>query len=123
LEGAYGEQPGYDLSSGFRILPTNEKSDLPAWTKSFLTDDKASFDKVRYLLTFRPFSKLPAAVVSGYFAGELALLPFPEAWYSGMPTYLKLQKKLPLAMQIPLLKWLPGTGCRQSARYTIGLDA
>ena len=105
LEGAYGEQPGYDLSSGFRILPTSEQSDLPAWTKSFLTEDKASFDKVRYLLTFRPFSKLPASVVSRYFAGELALLPYPGSLvFWGMPTYLKLQKKLPLAMQIPLLK-------------------
>jgi hypothetical protein len=105
LEGAYGEKPGSTLNSGFRILPSDDSSELPSWTKIYLIDDDASLDKVKYLLTFRPFSKLPASVVSKYFAGELALLPFPGSLvFWGMPTYLKLQKKLPLAMQIPLQK-------------------
>ncbi len=105
LEGAYGEKPGSALNPGFKILPSGEYSELPAWTKSCLADDSDSFENVKYLLTFRPFSKLPAKVVSRYFAGELALLPYPGSLvFWGMPTYLKLQKKLPLALQIPLLK-------------------
>ena len=105
LEGAYGEKPGSQLPNEFRILQSGEYSDLPGWTKSYLTDDSDSFDKVKYLLTFRPFSKLPSKVVAKYFAGELNLLPYPGSLvFWGMPTYNKLQKKLPLANQIPLLK-------------------
>jgi hypothetical protein len=105
LEGAYGEKQGSTLNSGFKILLSGDFTELPSWTGPYLASDSASFDKVKYLLTFRPFSKLPAQVVSKYFAGELCLLPFPGSLvFWGMPTYLKLQKKLPLAIQIPLLR-------------------
>jgi hypothetical protein len=105
LEGAYGEKQGSPLTSGFKILPSGDVAELPSWTSSYIASDTSSFDKVRYLLAFRPFSKLPAQVVSKYFAGELCLLPFPGSLvFWGMSTYLKLQKKLPLAIQIPLLR-------------------
>lgn len=105
LEGAFGEKQGISLNSGFKILPSGSKDELPSWTKAYLSDDKDSFDQVKYLLTFCPFSKLPSIVVSKYFSGELSLLPYPGSLvFWGMPTYLKLQKKLPLAIQVPLLK-------------------
>jgi len=59
---------------------------------------------VKYLLTFRPFGKLPAAVRRAYLAGELHLLPFPGSLvFWGAPPYRRLQRQLPFAMQIPLL--------------------
>ena len=71
-------------------------------------DDSADWDKVRYLLTFRPFSLLPPQVRANYLAGRLHLLPFPGSLvFWGMPTYARLQKELPLAGQIPLLRLVP----------------
>ena len=66
---------------------------------------------MRYLLTFRPFSLLPAQVKANYLAGSLHLLPFPGSLvFWGMPTYARLQKELPLAGQIPLLRLVPRHG-------------
>ena len=93
------------LSTGFRILPYQTDIQLPSWTGAYLVNDSSPFDKVRYLLTFKPFSLLPDVVKQLYFSGKLVLLPFPGSLvFWGMPTYKKLQKELPLAMQIPLLK-------------------
>ena len=96
---------------GFRILPTeidsrfpywSEKS-LPSWTKSFLWDNSTPIDDVRYLLTFKPFSRLPAAVRTRYLAGKIILLPFPGSLvFWGMKSYLRLQAEMPLAFQLPL---------------------
>ncbi len=99
------------LSLGFRVLP-NETSltniTLPSWAEAFLVDDNARWNKVRYLLTFRPFSMLPPQVRANYLAGGLHLLPFPGSLvFWGMPTYARLQKELPLARQIPLLRLVP----------------
>jgi peptidase M28-like protein len=99
--------------AGFRILPSESHErfphwidvSIPSWTQAFIVDDKASYDDVRYLLTFRPFSHLPAAVRERYLAGKLHLLPFPGSLvFWGMPTYLRLQAELPFAIQIPLLR-------------------
>ena len=96
---------------GFRILPTeidssfpywSEKS-LPSWTKSFLWDENTSIDGVRYLLTFRPFSRLPVVVRTQYLAGKIILLPFPGSLvFWGMNSYLRLQAEMPEAFQLPL---------------------
>jgi len=122
LSGACGEsvdRPEQLLPLGFRILPSGTKGTLwtqgtptgpevdllPSWTRPFLVNDDASYEGVRYLLTFRPFSALPSAVKARYLAGQLSLLPFPGSlalW--NMPTYQQLQKELPLAGQIPLLR-------------------
>ena len=60
-------------------------------------------DDVRYLLTFKPFSRLPAVVRNRYLAGQLALIPFPGSLvFWGVPIYVKLQEELPMAMQLPL---------------------
>jgi len=90
---------------GFCILPSDSGIQLPSWTKDLIINDKSDFENVRYLLTFKPFSQLPAQVKEFYFLGRLSLLPFPGSLvFWGMPTYKRLQKQLPIAMQIPLLK-------------------
>src|SRR5258708_11829399 len=115
LKRAYGEadDPAQLEQLGFRILPTkqNPADSLPEWTKAFVVNGRASFDKVRYLLTFRPFNDLPAAVRQRYLNGQLNLLPCPHSLvFWGMPTYRKLQRELPTAMQIPLLKLVARRG-------------
>ncbi|HTO59563.1 MAG TPA: hypothetical protein VMJ74_17305, partial [Pseudomonadales bacterium] len=60
--------------AGFRILPAKLErrypqwatNELPTWTKRFVVDDDAQFGRIRYLLTFRPFSDLPAAARRAY---------------------------------------------------------
>ena len=92
-------------SIGFRILPSDNSIALPKWTAKYIVNEQESFDNVRFILTFKPFSTLPKIVKQQYLSGKLALLPFPGSLvFWGMPTYLKLQKELPMAMQIPLLK-------------------
>lgn len=109
LENAYGEKFTNHASikeSGFRILSSSDSLAL-SWTKELIINDDSSFDKVKYLLTFRPFSSLPSAVRENYLSGRLNLLPFPGTLvFWGMPGYNKLKKKLPLAGQIPLLNIL-----------------
>ena len=115
LHAAYGEPPERlaDLrGAGFRILPGSAEAvcklwrqgPLPSWTKPFLLGAREPIKGVKYLLTFRPFGSLPAAVRKAYLAGQLHLLPFPGSLiFWGCPPYLKLHRRLPLAMQIPLL--------------------
>jgi len=119
LAAAYGERAsGRDglRAAGFRILPTGPEScfpywssdPLPAWTRPFLVDEFASFEDARYLLTFRPFGRLPAAARGRYLSGRLALLPWPGSLvFWGQPKYIRLQEELRPAMQIPLLKLVP----------------
>lgn len=115
LSAAYGESAVNlaDLRrAGFRILPRGTEPDfpywregpLPSWTASYLWTEGTSTQAVKYLLTFRPFGQLPAAIRRDYLAGKLHLLPFPGSLlFWGAPPYLRLQRELPLAIQIPLL--------------------
>ncbi|NVO10906.1 MAG: M28 family peptidase [Bacteroidales bacterium] len=92
-------------NAGFRILPNDSSTPLPKWTGDFIVNNQSSYEGVRYLLTFLPFSNLPDTVKQLYLSGKLALLPFPGSLvFWGMPTYRKLRYELPMAMQIPLLK-------------------
>jgi hypothetical protein len=104
---AYGEVISAERSlfdTGFRILDGTHSTDLPGWTREFLCNEKDDWDKVKYLLTFRPFSTLPAIVKESYLFGKLNLLPFPGSLvFWGMQNYLRLKQELPLAGQIPLL--------------------
>lgn len=108
LSEAYDEKLSDEASlhsAGFRILPADKDSTLPQWTRSYLIDDTTSFDRVKYLLTFKPFAFLPADVKERYLAGKISLLPFPGSLvFWGMPTYNRLKKEFPLAGQIPLLR-------------------
>ena len=115
LNGAYGESfdKFADLKkAGFRILPGigdsslpyPQDTPLPSWTKPYLLSNRENMESVKYLLTFRPFGQLPKAVQSAYLSGDLNLLPFPGSlvFWGALP-YLRLQRELPLALQIPLL--------------------
>lgn len=100
---------------GFRILPSLEygqNSDpLPKWTRRFVLDERAALDDVRYLLTFRPFATLPQAIQEYYFNGKLTLLPFPGSLvFWGATPYLRLQKQLVFALQLPLQRLVPRHG-------------
>jgi hypothetical protein len=95
--------------AGLRILPQGDllgwpQEPLPSWAGPLLLNEGRALRGVRYLLTFRPFAELPAAVRRAYLAGSLQLLPSPATlipWGEGH--YLRLRAELPLAMQIPLL--------------------
>jgi hypothetical protein len=118
LATAYGEHTDQleDLGrAGFRILPINDgqhrklenipgEGTLPTWTKPLLLTEEQSLRGVKYLLTFRPFIRLPAAVQRAYLDGRLHLLPFPGSMvFWGAPNYWQLDRELPMALQIPLL--------------------
>ena len=106
LKDAYRENVNSESSlydAGFRILPSGNTK-LPGWTKNFIAEDLSSYDNVRFLLTFKPFSSLPEIVRKKYLDGKLSLLPFPGSLvFWGMPGYNKLKKNMPSAGQVPLL--------------------
>ncbi|HYA49147.1 MAG TPA: M28 family peptidase [Burkholderiales bacterium] len=114
LNEACGEslaRPSALRSAGFRILPSDpeprfpywRESPLPSWTRSLILQAAEPLERVRYLLTFRPFAHLPEEVKRRYLSGELVLLPFPGSLvFWGEKDYIRLQEKLPLAMQVPL---------------------
>jgi len=94
LSTVYGEianDPDQLGSLGFCILPSEkdqhfpywQSENLPSWCNLYLIDDLAPFEGIRYLLTFRPFNRLPDAARQRYLAGELHLLPFPGSLASG----------------------------------------
>jgi hypothetical protein len=113
---AYGRQvtdAGSLRSLGFRILASDghfpvsswDPGKLPSWTEHYLVRDEEDFSGVSYLLTFRPFGKLPSAVKEKYLSGTLHLLPFPGSlilW--GVKEYIRLQEQLYTAIQIPMLR-------------------
>ncbi|MBI3407977.1 MAG: M28 family peptidase [Planctomycetes bacterium] len=114
LHAAYQEPEGKlaDLhKAGLRILPREEsecaywkEEPLPSWTKPLLLSKNNPIRGVKYLLTFRPFGQLPAAVQKAYLAGDLHLLPFPGSLaFWGATPFRLLQTELPFACQIPLL--------------------
>jgi hypothetical protein len=95
--------------AGFRIMPVKTPSDepLPTWAAEYLLADDEPLRGVRYLLTFRPFRDLPAAVKRNYFAEKLHLLPFPGSLlFWGCSAYRKLSERIRLAEQVPLLHFL-----------------
>jgi hypothetical protein len=113
-----------DLSAaGFRILPvepgaaaSSHDEPLPTWASAYLLDENESLHGVNYVLTFRPFSALPAALKRKYFAGKLHLLPFPGSLlFWGCGHYHQLGEHLRLAQQTPLLHFLE----RREGRGTI----
>jgi hypothetical protein len=116
LHAAYAE-PDRDLGdlrrAGLRILPQGDdvpfahwrEGTLPSWTEPLLWGPGQSLRGVKYLLTFRPFLRLPAAVRRGYLAGDLRLLPFPGSLlFWGVPGYLRLERELRFAVQVALLQ-------------------
>ena len=126
---AYGVRiatPSGLRAAGWRILPSGETRGfpywwseklLPSWARKFLVNDSADWNDVRYLLTFRPFSRLPKPVQERYLSGKLVLWPFPGSLvFWGMPTYKRLQTELPLAMQTALLRQVERHGLPRCIR-------
>src|SRR6202035_4941209 len=89
LASAYGEgAPALEdlRRAGFRILPdepetaagaafpTWRQGPLPSWARRYLWAPGRPLRGVRYLLTFRPFGRLPGPVQQAYRAGDLPLL-------------------------------------------------
>jgi hypothetical protein len=116
LHTVYGEpeERPHDLrAAGLRVLPLDDaqpcpwwsEGPLPSWVTPLLWERGQSLRGVKYLLTFRPFARLPAPVRRAYLAGELHLLPCPGSllfWW--VPGFDRLQKELPFVMQVPLLQ-------------------
>jgi hypothetical protein len=102
--------------AGLRVLPAGEdeqfpfwgREPFPPWCEDLLWDGRGGVRRVKFLLTFRPFARLPAGVQQAYVAGELHLWPFPGSLlFWGASRYRELRRQLPLAMQVPLLHLLP----------------
>jgi len=98
--------------AGFRIyvgephpgFPYWREQPLPSWTQPLRWEPGESLRGVKYLLTFQPFARLPLPVRHAYQTGKLHLLPFPGSMlFWGSPSYIRLSREMPLAMQIPLL--------------------
>jgi hypothetical protein len=118
LHAAYGEaeEDLTDLrAAGFRILPledhpadpSSHEEPLPRWTEQYLWTKGQSVRAAKYLLTFRPFGRLPRPVQRAYLAGQLHLLPFPGSLvFWGVRQYRELEQILALASQIPLVHLL-----------------
>ncbi|MCX6258298.1 MAG: M28 family peptidase [Bacteroidia bacterium] len=88
---------------GFRILETKNTDLIPTRAKSFLINDNDSFENVKFILSFRPFSLLPDLIRKKYLDGKIVLLPFPGSLvFRGMNNYRELQAGLPFATQIPM---------------------
>jgi hypothetical protein len=115
LRDAYGERYDDLHRAGFRVLPLGDdlgypftgEGPLPDWVTPYLLGKGAALRSARYLLTFRPFAALPAAVRRAYLGGELHLLPCPGSLlFWGVAGALRLREELPFAMQAPLLSIL-----------------
>ena len=118
LSDVYGETElgSKDLKRvGFRYLLDAADPDFaswnqtpaPGWMRNLELAEGENIDTVKYLLTFRPFSLLPANVQSAYLAGRLNLLPYPGSLlFWGSPHYRKLDRGMTGAIQIPLLQCL-----------------
>jgi hypothetical protein len=114
LQAVYGEHAA-DADglrrAGLRILPEDKpdfpfwaEGDLPSWARPFLFRDDEPGRAVKYLVTFRQFGRLPAAVREAYLGGRLALLPFPGSLvFWGVERARAIYPQLPLGLQIPLL--------------------
>ncbi|HTR98526.1 MAG TPA: M28 family peptidase, partial [Bacteroidota bacterium] len=77
---------------------------LPSWTAPYLMSDAEGEEGIRFILTFRPFGLIPPHVRASYLAGRVHIIPFPGSLlFWGAQDYLRLARRLPRALQIPLL--------------------
>jgi hypothetical protein len=114
LKAVYGDDLGESADlrkAGFRIVPQGEplypwcdEGELPSWAAPFVWDGAGSVRGVKYLLTFRPFDRLPRSVRAAYLDGKLHLLPFPGSLlFWGAPGARKLSAQRPMFLQAALL--------------------
>ncbi len=100
-------------AAGFRILPVGDVrpfpdwvvDPLPKWTRRYLIGDDARLRGARFVLTFRPFPSLPAAIREAYLSGRIELLPSPfSLLFWGMPIYHHARQQHALALQYSVLR-------------------
>jgi len=148
LEGAFDIATGDAdelYAAGFRILPVGDArpfpdwvvDPLPGWTRRYLLGDDPRIGGARFVLTFRPFPSLPAAIRDAYLRGRIELLPSPfSLLFWGMPIYHRAGQEHALALQYPVLRlvrrheswglrvpqfgWLRHTGPKQPEPETFG---
>jgi hypothetical protein len=93
------------ITGEWRILAA--ATELPEPLRARLVRD-TPIEAIRALVTFEPFSHLPAAVRQAYLAGSLAIVPTPASIvFFEHPRYRALARQLPRAQQIPLLHMFP----------------
>ena len=100
-------------AAGFRILPVGDSrpfpdwvvDPLPKWTRRYVISDESRLGGARFVLTFRPFPSLPAAIRDAYLSGRIELLPSPYSLlFWGMPIYHVAGQQHALALQYPVLR-------------------
>lgn len=118
LKSAYDEKfssADQFLSEKFRILTTIPDPEFPyytpakhpQWCEPFIWPGDELSDKVKYVLTFRPFSEWPEALRNRYLGGSINVLPFPGSLvFWGSPHFRGRQKKFVWSQQMPLLRLL-----------------
>ena len=93
--------------AGLRILPDEADAgkSLPAWTEPLIWNGEGSPKGIRYVLTFRPYTRLPKRLQKTFLAGDVQLIPHPGtlAPWGALP-YHRLRKIWPDALQLPLLQ-------------------
>ncbi len=96
---------------GLRLLPDDQppfswwQEPPPPGVKPLLMAEGEQIAGVKYLLTFRPFAKLPEDVRRAYLGGQLHLLPSPAGLvFWGAARFHRLFTELPLGLQAPLLQ-------------------
>jgi hypothetical protein len=88
--------------ANWRIIA--DGNELPAELRARRLADHDAIATVRTIVTFHPFSRLPAAAQVRYLAGTLRIIPSPASHvFFEHPGYRKLAHELPHATQIPLL--------------------
>ncbi|MDB4959532.1 MAG: hypothetical protein JWO36_7101 [Myxococcales bacterium] len=86
-----------------------DRGELPEALRSrVLEPESGELAGLRAIVTFTPFTQLPAAIREAYLARTLELIPTPASLvFAEHPQYRKLAQQLPRAMQIPLLHLFP----------------
>lgn len=118
LAEVYGVIPkGGDLvRAGLRILPIDKderfpwwaEEPIPSWCAPLIWNERGRLRGFHYLLTFRPFDRLPEPIQRAYLAGELHLLPCPGSLvFWGSPNYRQLQQEQPFAIHVPMVHLFP----------------
>lgn len=94
------------VEGDYRIVA--DRDEVPAELAPRLLGDGAVPSGLGAVVTFLPFSRLPAAVRRAWLARELVLVPHPATlvWFEH-PRYRELAATLPRATQIPLLHVFP----------------
>lgn len=90
--------------AGLRILADDDQTVLPSWTSPLVCDGNRRANGVRYVLTFRPYTRLPNSLRTAFLSGAVELLPHPVSlvpW--GSRPYRKLHETWADALQLPLL--------------------